>query len=181
MNNPEWYILHTYSGQEDKVQENLKQKAKNQGYADKIIDVIVPKKDEIEIKDGQKVEVQKNVFPGYILINMVLDDEMWFDVRNTPGVTGFVSSEDENEKRVKPVPLDQTEVNSILNYQDSMPSFTARFNKGDTLRIIDGPFMDFSGFVQEVNHDKQKLKVLVSIFGRQTPVELDYLQVKMEN
>ena len=108
MNNAEWYILHTYSGQEDKVQENLKQKAKNQGYSDKIIDVIVPKKDEIEIKDGQKVEVQKNVFPGYILINMVLDDEMWFDVRNTPGVTGFVSSEDENEKRVKPVPLDQT-------------------------------------------------------------------------
>ena len=151
MNNAEWYILHTYSGQEDKVQENLKQKAKNQGYSDKIIDVVVPKKDEIEIKDGQKVEVQKNVFPGYILINMVLDDEMWFDVRNTPGVTGFVSSEDENEKRVKPVPLDQTEVNSILNYQDSLPSFTSRFNKGDTLRIIDGPFMDFIGSVEAGN------------------------------
>ena len=178
MNNPEWYILHTYSGQEDKVQENLKQKAKNQGYADKIIDVIVPKKDEIEIKDGQKVEVQKNVFPGYILINMVLDDEMWFDVRNTPGVTGFVSSEDENEKRVKPVPLDQTEVNSILNYQDSMPSFTARFNKGDTLRIIDGPFMDFIGSVEEIDEDKSKLKVSVSIFGRPTPVELEFNQVE---
>ena len=106
MNDSQWYILHTYSGQEDKVQENLKQKAKNQGYSDKIIDVVVPKKDEIEIKEGQKVEVKKNVFPGYILINMIMDDEMWFDVRNTPGVTGFVSSEDENEKRVRPVPLD---------------------------------------------------------------------------
>ena len=180
MNNPEWYILHTYSGQEDKVQENLKQKAKNQGYADKIIDVIVPKIDEIEIKDGQKVEVQKNVFPGYILINMVLDDEMWFDVRNTPGVTGFVSSEDENEKRVKPVALDQTEVNSILNYQDSMPSFTARFNKGDTLRIIDGPFMDFIGSVEEIDEDKSKVTVMVSFFGRDTPVELDFYQVEKE-
>jgi transcriptional antiterminator NusG len=180
MNNPEWYILHTYSGQEDKVQENLKQKAKNQGYADKIIDVIVPKKDEIEIKDGQKVEVQKNVFPGYILINMVLDDEMWFDVRNTPGVTGFVSSEDENEKRVKPVPLDQTEVNSILNYQDSLPSFTSRFNKGDTLRIIDGPFMDFIGSVEEIDEDKSKVTVMVSFFGRDTPVELDFYQVEKE-
>jgi|TARA_B100001540_G_scaffold88886_1_gene80428 transcriptional antiterminator NusG len=180
MNNAEWYILHTYSGQEDKVQENLKQKAKNQGYSDKIIDVIVPKKDEIEIKDGQKVEVQKNVFPGYILINMVLDDEMWFDVRNTPGVTGFVSSEDENEKRVKPVPLDQTEVNSILNYQDSLPSFTSRFNKGDTLRIIDGPFMDFIGSVEEIDEDKSKVTVMVSFFGRDTPVELDFYQVEKE-
>ena len=178
MNNAEWYILHTYSGQEDKVQENLKQKAKNQGYSDKIIDVIVPKKDEIEIKDGQKVEVQKNVFPGYILINMVLDDEMWFDVRNTPGVTGFVSSEDENEKRVKPVPLDQTEVNSILNYQDSLPSFTSRFNKGDTLRIIDGPFMDFIGSVEEIDEDKSKVTVMVSFFGRDTPVDLDFLQLE---
>tara|TARA_B100001029_G_C14993321_1_gene413412 strand:+ start:549 stop:1091 length:543 start_codon:yes stop_codon:yes gene_type:complete len=180
MNNAEWYILHTYSGQEDKVQENLKQKAKNQGYSDKIIDVVVPKKDEIEIKDGQKVEVQKNVFPGYILINMVLDDEMWFDVRNTPGVTGFVSSEDENEKRVKPVPLDQTEVNSILNYQDSLPSFTSRFNKGDTLRIIDGPFMDFIGSVEEIDEDKSKVTVMVSFFGRDTPVELDFYQVEKE-
>tara|TARA_B100001029_G_C14842331_1_gene329043 strand:- start:55 stop:597 length:543 start_codon:yes stop_codon:yes gene_type:complete len=180
MNNAEWYILHTYSGQEDKVQENLKQKAKNQGYSEKIIDVIVPKKDEIEIKDGQKVEVKKNVFPGYVLINMVLDDEMWFDVRNTPGVTGFVSSEDENEKRVKPVPLDPTEVNSILNYQDSLPSFTSRFNKGDTLRIIDGPFMDFIGSVEEIDEDKSKVTVMVSFFGRDTPVELDFYQVEKE-
>jgi|TARA_B110000116_G_C16787853_1_gene561985 transcriptional antiterminator NusG len=180
MNNPEWYILHTYSGQEDKVQQNLKQKAKNQGYSEKIIDVIVPKKDEIEIKDGQKVEVQKNVFPGYILINMVLDDEMWFDVRNTPGVTGFVSSEDENEKRVKPVPLDQAEVNSILNYQDSIPSFTARFNKGDTLRIIDGPFLDFIGSVEDIDEGKSKVTVMVSFFGRDTPVELDFYQVEKE-
>ena len=180
MNNPEWYILHIYSGQEDKVQQNLKQKAKNQGYSEKIIDVIVPKKDEIEIKDGQKVEVQKNVFPGYILINMVLDDEMWFDVRNTPGVTGFVSSEDENEKRVKPVPLDQAEVNSILNYQDSIPSFTARFNKGDTLRIIDGPFLDFIGSVEDIDEGKSKVTVMVSFFGRDTPVELDFYQVEKE-
>ena len=180
MNNPEWYILHTYSGQEDKVQQNLKQKAKNQGYSEKIIDVIVPKKDEIEIKDGQKVEVQKNVFPGYILINMVLDDEMWFDVRNTPGVTGFVSSEDENEKRVKPVPLDQAEVNSILNYQDTIPSFTARFNKGDTLRIIDGPFLDFIGSVEDIDEGKSKVTVMVSFFGRDTPVELDFYQVEKE-
>lgn len=180
MNNPEWFILHTYSGQEDKVQENLKQKAKNQGYSDKIIEVIVPKKDEIEIKNGQKVEVQKNVFPGYILINMVLDDEMWFDVRNTPGVTGFVSSEDENEKRVKPVPLDQAEVNSILNYQDTIPSFTARFNKGDTLRIIDGPFLDFIGSVEEIDEGKSKVTVMVSFFGRDTPVELDFYQVEKE-
>lgn len=180
MNNPEWYILHTYSGQEDKVQENLKQKAKNQGYSEKIIEVVVPKKDEIEIKDGQKVEVQRNVFPGYILINMVLDDEMWFDVRNTPGVTGFVSSEDENEKRVKPVPLDQAEVNSILNYQDTIPSFTARFNKGDTLRIIDGPFLDFIGSVEGIDEGKSKVTVMVSFFGRDTPVELDFYQVEKE-
>jgi transcriptional antiterminator NusG len=180
MSDSQWYILHTYSGQEDKVQENLKQKAKNQGYSDKIIDVVVPKKDEIEIKEGQKVEVKKNVFPGYILIHMIMDDEMWFDVRNTPGVTGFVSSEDENEKRVRPVPLDETEVNSILNFQDTVPTFTARFNRGDTLRIIEGPFMDFIGSVEEIDEDKSKVTVMVSFFGRDTPVELDFYQVEKE-
>ena len=180
MSDSQWYILHTYSGQEDKVQQNLKQKAKNQGYSDKIIDVVVPKKDEIEIKEGQKVEVKKNVFPGYILINMIMDDEMWFDVRNTPGVTGFVSSEDENEKRVRPVPLDESEVNSILNYQDNAPSFTSRFNRGDTLRIIDGPFLDFIGSVEEIDEDKSKVTVMVSFFGRDTPVELDFYQVQNE-
>ena len=180
MSDSQWYILHTYSGQEDKVQQNLKQKAKNQGYSDKIIDVVVPKKDEIEIKEGQKVEAKKNVFPGYILINMIMDDEMWFDVRNTPGVTGFVSSEDENEKRVRPVPLDETEVNSILNYQDTAPSFTSRFNRGDTLRIIDGPFLDFIGSVEEIDEDKSKVTVMVSFFGRDTPVELDFYQVQKE-
>ena len=180
MSDSQLYILHTYSGQEDKVQQNLKQKAKNQGYSDKIIDVVVPKKDEIEIKEGQKVEVKKNVFPGYILINMIMDDEMWFDVRNTPGVTGFVSSEDENEKRVRPVPLDESEVNSILNYQDNAPSFTSRFNRGDTLRIIDGPFLDFIGSVEEIDEDKSKVTVMVSFFGRDTPVELYFYQVQNE-
>ena len=180
MSDSQWYILHTYSGQEDKVQENLKQKAKNQGYSDKIIEVVVPKKDEIEIKEGQKVQVKKNVFPGYILIHMIMDDEMWFDVRNTPGVTGFVSSEDENEKRVRPVPLDETEVNSILNFQDTVPTFTSRFNRGDTLRIIEGPFMDFIGSVEEIDEDKSKVTVMVSFFGRDTPVELDFYQVEKE-
>ena len=140
------------------------------------------------IKSGNQRELDRiakiveniNVLDVVALINMILDDEMWFDVRNTPGVTGFVSSEDENEKRVKPVPLDQTEVNSILNYQDTMPSFTARFNKGDTLRIIDGPFLDFIGSVEDIDEDKSKVTVMVSFFGRDTPVELDFYQVEKE-
>ena len=146
---------------------------------DKIFQVVVPTEDEMEIKDGQRKSVAKKVFPGYILVRMTMDDESWYVVRNTPGVTGFVSTEDERDQRPKPVPLEESEVEAILNRIESeTPRVRIGYTKGQSVRITDGPFVDFMGTVDEVFADRAKVKVLVSFFGRETPVELDFLQVE---
>jgi transcriptional antiterminator NusG len=146
---------------------------------DKILSVVVPTEEEIEIKDGRRKPVPKRIFPGYIIIRMKMDDESWYLVRNTPGVTSFVSAEDERDKRPKPVPLDEDEVESILRQMESsQPRVRIGYTKGQSIRITDGPFVDFMGVVDEVYADRAKMKVLVSFFGRDTPVELDFLQVE---
>ena len=176
---PRWYILHAYSGQEERVKKNLEQRVATMDVKDKIFQVIVPTEDEMEIKDGRRKAVPRKVFPGYILVRMKMDDESWYVVRNTPGVTGFVSAEDETEARPKPVPLEEQEVEAILKQIESAePRVRAGYEKGQSIRIVDGPFVDFMGVVDEVYADRTKLKVLVSFFGRETPVELDFLQVE---
>jgi transcriptional antiterminator NusG len=176
---PRWYILHAYSGHEERVKKNLEQRVSTMDVGDRILQVIVPTEDEIEIKEGRRKAVPRRVFPGYILVQMRMDDESWYVVRNTPGVTGFVSAEDERDKRPKPVPLEEKEVQQILNLMESeQPRVRVGYSKGQTVRITDGPFVDFMGVVDEVNHDQAKVKVLVSFFGRETPVELDFLQVE---
>jgi transcriptional antiterminator NusG len=143
------------------------------GMQDKIFQVVIPTEEEIEIRDGQRKTVQKKIFPGYVLVQMIMDDESWYVVRNTPGVTGFVGS------GTRPVPLDDTEVKSILRQMRAEePRVKVGFQVGQTVRIIDGPFVDFAGQVDEINLEKGKVKVLVSFFGRETPVELDFLQVE---
>ena len=146
---------------------------------DKIFEVVIPTEEEIEIKDGQRKPVPKRVFPGYIIVRMMMDDQSWYVVRNTPGVTGFVSAEDEREGRPKPVPLEDSEVEAILKRMESAePRVRVGFEKGQMVRITDGPFLDFMGAVDEVYPDRTKVKVLVSFFGRETPVELDFLQIE---
>ena len=176
---PRWYIIHTYSSQEDRVKKNLDLRIETMDVKDKILQVIVPTEDEIEIKDGRRKAVPRRVFPGYIIVQMRMDDESWYVVRNTPGVTGFISAEDENEKRPKPVPLEDSEVQAILAQMESAkPRVRVGLEVGETVRIKEGPFVDFMGSVDEVYPDKSKVKVLVSFFGRDTPVELDFLQVE---
>ncbi len=174
-----WYIVHAYAGQEQRVKQNLEQRVATMDMKHKIFEVVVPTEEEVEIKGGERKARQRQVFPGYILIRMVMDDESWYVVRNTPGVTGFVSAEDESERRPKPVPLEQREVDSILNQMQSQePRVRVGLNKGETVRITDGPFVDFMGGVDEVFPERSKVRVLVSFFGRETPVELDFLQVE---
>jgi len=174
-----WYIIHAYSGQEDRVKRNLEQRVATMDVTDKIFQIIVPTEDEMEIKDGRRKAVPRRVFPGYLLVQMTMDDESWYVVRNTPGVTGFVSAEDEDDKRPKPVPLEEREVEAILNQmQSEKPRVRIGYSKGQGIRITDGPFVDFVGVVDEVYPERAKVKVLVSFFGRETPVELDFLQVE---
>jgi transcriptional antiterminator NusG len=174
-----WYIIHAYSGQEERVKKNLEQRVATMDAKHKILQVIVPTEDEMEMKDGRRKVVPRKVFPGYILVQMNMDDESWYLVRNTPGVTGFVSAEDELAKRPKPVPLEEHEVDSILKQMESeQPRVRVGYAKGQGVRITDGPFVDFMGVVDEIYPDRAKLKVLVSFFGRDTPVELDFLQVE---
>ena len=176
---PRWYVVHAYSGQEERVKKNLDLRVETMDVQDKIFQVVVPTEDEMEIKDGQRKSVAKKVFPGYILVRMTMDDESWYVVRNTPGVTGFVSTEDERDQRPKPVPLEESEVEAILNRIESeTPRVRIGYTKGQSVRITDGPFVDFMGTVDEVFTDRAKVKVLVSFFGRETPVELDFLQVE---
>ena len=176
---PRWYIIHAYSGQEDRVKQNLEQRVATMDVEDKILQVVVPTEDEVEIKDGRRKAVPRKVFPGYILVEMKMDDESWYVVRNTPGVTAFVSAEDERDARPKPVPLEQHEVDAILKRIESdEPRVRVGFTVGQNIRITDGPFVDFMGYVDEVYPDRAKLRVLVSFFGRETPVELDFLQVE---
>ena len=174
-----WYIVHTYSGHEDRVKKNLEQRVETMDVKDKIFEVIVPTEEVIEIKDGQRKPVQRKMYAGYLIVKMVMDDESWYVVRNTPGVTGFISSEDEREKRPKPVPLEEEEVERILSQMKSdQPRVRIGFEKGDTVRIKDGPFADFIGAVDDVSEERGKVRVLVSFFGRETPVELDFLQIE---
>jgi len=176
---PRWYIVHTYSGQEDRVKKNLDLRIDTMDVKDKILRVVVPTEDELEIKDGRRKPVPKRVFPGYIIVQMKMDDKSWYVVRNTPGVTGFVSIEDEREKRPKPVALEEEEVANIFRQMESSkPRLRIGLEKGQTVRINDGPFLDFMGAVDEVYPDRSKVKVLVSFFGRETPVELDFQQVE---
>ena len=174
-----WYIVHTYSGQEDRVKKNLELRIASLDARDKIYQVVVPTEEEIEIKDGKRKHVQRKVFPGYILVQMKMDDDSWFVVRNTPGVTGFVSSEDEKERRPKPVPLEQREVDAIMDRMtQTAPRVRVGLVPGQMVRISSGPFADFMGSVDTVDQDKGKVRVLVSFFGRETPVEIDFLQVE---
>ena len=180
-----WYIIHAYSGQEDRVKRNLEQRVAAMDMKNEILQVVVPTEEEVEIKGGQRKPVARKMFPGYILVQIKLgdegnmDDESWYAVRNTPGVSGFVSVEDERDGRPQPVPLDEREVDLILNQMESdRPRLRVGYDKGQKVRITDGPFVDFMGTVDEVFSDRAKVRVLVSFFGRETPVELDFLQVE---
>ena len=174
-----WYIVHTYSGQEDRVKKNLELRIDSMDMRDKIYQVVVPTEEEIEIKGGKRKHVQRKVFPGYILVQMRMDDDSWYVVRNTPGVTGFVSLEDEKERRLKPVPLEEREVATIMKRMtQEAPRVRVGLVPGQMVRISSGPFADFMGSVDWVDQDKGKVRVLVSFFGRETPVEIDFLQVE---
>ena len=176
---PRWYIVHTYSGQEDLVKKNLDLRIQNLDMQDRILEVLVPTEDEVIFKDGKRRSERKKLFPGYILVQMTMDDESWYAVRNTPGVTGFVSTEDESDKRPKPVPLEDKQVEDILKQVEAGPTrVKIGLARGETVRITEGPFVDFIGAVNDVDEGKGKVRVLVSFFGRETPVELDFLQVE---
>ena len=173
-----WYFLHTYSGQEDRVRRNLEQRIETMDVRDKILQVVVPTEEIVEIREGKRTPKRVRLYPGYVLVQMRMDDESWYVVRNTPGVTGFVSAEDEADKRPKPVPLEPIEVENILQQMESAtPKAKIGFSSGESVRISDGPFADFIGTVETIDHEKGKVTVLVSFFGRETPVELDFLQV----
>ena len=174
-----WYVIHTYSGYENKVKANLEHRIESMGMEDRIFQVLVPMEDEIEIRQGQRHTVQKKVYPGYVLVEMILDPDSWFVVRNTPGVTSFVGGANIPGVRSEPIPLDEHEVKQILRHMGvETPKFRVAFTKGQSVRVTDGPFAEFIGTVDEVNPERNKIKVLVSIFGRETPVELDFLQVE---
>jgi len=170
-----WYVLHTYSGYENKVKKTIESKVEARDLGDRVYEIVVPTQEEIEIKQGQRHNVMKKVFPGYVLVRMELDEETWYELRNTPGVTGFVSSQN------KPVQLTEEEAQNVLKGMTAEPpKVKIQFATGDTVRIIDGPFADFRGEIDEINNEKGKIKVLVSFFGRETPVELDFLQAERE-
>ena len=172
-NEKRWYVIHTYSGYEDKVKRNLAQRIKSMDAEDRIFQVVVATEDEIEVREGQRRTVAKKIFPGYVLVEMKMSDDSWNVVRNTPGVTGFVGSGN------RPVPLDEEEVDAILKQMEAeAPRIRVGFNIGQSVRVIDGPFIDFMGTVEDINPEKGKVKVMMSFFGRETPVELDFLQVE---
>lgn len=168
-----WYVIHTYSGYENKVKANLERRVSSMGMEDKIFRIFVPTEEEIEFKDGKKRINRKKVFPGYVLVEMVLSDDSWYVVRNTPGVTGFVGSGS------RPIPLEPDEVRAILvqlGFNEAKPKVA--FSVGDMIRVISGPFENFGGVIEDVNLERGKLRVVISMFGRETPVELDFEQVE---
>jgi transcriptional antiterminator NusG len=168
-----WFVIHTYSGYENKVKTNLEHRIQSMDMGDKIFQVLVPTEEEIEIKNGKRHPVERKIFPGYVLVEMVMSDDSWYVVRNTPGVTSFVGSGN------KPTELSDTEVRQILRQiKLDAPKYKVAFTKGEAVRVTDGPFTDLHGVVDEVNPERNKVKVLVSIFGRETPVELDFLQIE---
>ena len=168
-----WYVVHCYSGYENKVKHNLEQRIDTMQMQDQIFQVVVPTEDEIEVRDGKRRVVERRVFPGYILVQMILSDDSWYVVRNTPGVTGFVGMGNE------PTPLRTEEVQAIMKRMEAeAPKIKVTFKSGQKVRIIDGPFNEFIGVVDEIDMERAKVRVLVSFFGRETPVELDFLQVE---
>ena len=176
---PRWYIIHTYSGQEDLVKKNLDLRIQSLDMQDRIFQVMVPTEEEIVFKEGKRRSERRKLFPGYILVQMTMDDEGWYVVRNTPGVTGFVSTEDEYDKRPKPVPLEDSQLADIFRQVEAGATrVKIGLERGETIRITQGPFMDFIGAISDVDEGKGKVRVLVSFFGRETPVELDFLQVE---
>ena len=170
---PAWYVIHCYSGYENKVRHNLEQRIETMGMKDKIFDVVIPTQEEIEVKDGKRRTVERHIFPGYVLVNMALTEESWYVVRNTPGVTGFVGMGN------NPTPLRPEEVAQIVKRMEAeAPTIKVSFKVGERVRIVDGPFNDFRGVVSEIDMERTKVRVMVSFFGRETPVELDFLQVE---
>ena len=168
-----WFVIHTYSGHEERVKKNLEQRIKLMDASEEIGEVVVPTEDEVEVKSGQRRTVAKKILPGYVLVQMRMSDNNWNIVRNTPGVTGFVGSGG------KPVPLQETEIDVIIKQMTTeAPSIKVGFKQGQSVRVTDGPFTDFVGIVDEISAGKGKVKVLLTLFGRETPVELDFLQVE---
>ena len=172
-NGTNWFVIHTYSGYEERVKKNLEQRIKFMDSGSEILQVVIPTEDEIEVREGQRRTVTKKILPGYVLVQMKLTDQSWSVVRNTPGVTGFVGSGG------KPTPLQEEEISRILKQMAAeAPSGKVGFRRGQSVRVTDGPFIDFVGVVDEINTGKGKVKVLLSLFGQETPVELDFLQVE---
>ena len=168
-----WYVLHTYSGYEDNVAQNLEQRIESMNMQDKIFEVMVPKEKKIKIRNGKRYTVEERIFPGYVLVNMIVTDDSWYVVRNTPNVTGFIGM------GTTPTPVNPDEILGIKKRSgDEDPKYKIDVKKDDPVKIIDGPFKNFDGKVTEVDNARGKIKVLVSIFGRETPVELDFLQIK---
>ncbi len=168
----EWYVVHTYSGFEKRVKQLLEEKIKNENLYDQIDDVLIPTEDIVELKKGKKKISKKKTFPGYILVHMQMNTTNWHKVKSIPKVTGFVGG-------INPVPIPEQDVKAMIDLAKSQaPRMAAKFMVGDTVEVVDGPFLGFNGVVDEVNPEKEKVKVIVSIFGRQTPIELDYLQIK---
>lgn len=170
---PAWYVIHCYSGYENKVRHNLEQRIETMGMKDRIFDVVIPTQEEIEVREGKRRTVERHIFPGYVLVNMTLSEKSWYVVRNTPGVTGFVGMGN------LPTALRPEEVSQIVKRMEAeAPTVKVSFKEGERVRIIDGPFNDFRGTVAEIDMERTKVRVMVSFFGRETPVELDFLQVE---
>ena len=171
--NAKWYIVHTYAGHENKVARSLTQRVESMGFETRIFDIIVPTRNVVKVSQGKKETVKEKIFPGYVLVKMILDDESWFLVRSTQGVTAFIGAGN------KPTPISEKEVEAIQKFmKQEEPVYKVAFSEGEAVKIVDGPFADFLGTIDGIDEARGKLKVLVSIFGRETPVELDFLQVK---
>jgi transcriptional antiterminator NusG len=168
-----WYVIHTYSGYEDAVAQNLRQRIESLGMEDKIFNVIVPKEKKIKIKSGKRRVIEEKIYPGYVLVEMVVTDDSWYVVRNTPNVTGFVGA------GTTPVPVSKEEIDNLMRrIEAEEPQYKIEVKIGDLIRIIDGPFRDFDGRISDIDEERGKVKVLINMFGRDTPVELDSLQIK---
>lgn len=169
----QWYVVHTYSGYENKVKANLEKRIESMNMEEKIFRILVPMEDEVEIKDGKKKLSKRKIFPGYVLVEMIMTDDSWYVVRNTPGVTGFVGSGS------KPIPLSEVEAKQIIKQMGvEEPRTRIDFSPGENVRVIAGPFENFIGQIEEINMEKRKIKVLISMFGRETPIELDFYQIE---
>jgi transcription termination/antitermination protein NusG len=170
--NAHWYVVHTYSGHEVKVSQTLKQRVETMGLADKILEILIPTQETVQIRAGKKLNVTEKIFPGYMMVKMILDERSWLTVRTTQGVTGFIGTGN------TPTPISDQEVQTIQKFMLlEAPKFRIKFSVGEAVKIVDGPFSEFLGTVENLDEERGKVKVLVSIFGRETPVELDFLQV----